>query len=79
MDGTRRAALRGRRNELTAPHLTCAGCGSTARVAGAHGWQPLLGADLAPAAFCPRCARPELRRFIAEHRAERSLARSSHA
>ncbi len=61
------------------PRLTCAGCGCTASVTTAHGWQPLLGADLAPAAFCPACVEPELRRFLTERRAERSLARSSHA
>ncbi len=74
MDRNGRGIARDRRGRLIDPHLTCASCGRAVSVAAAHGWKTLLGADLAPAAFCPTCAAPELRRFVAEHRAARSMA-----
>ncbi len=71
MDPSRRGALRGR---PAAPHVVRAICGSGVASPGAQGWKTLLTTDLAPAAFCPACWLPELRRRMAGHRAGRSLA-----
>ena len=62
------------RERLIGPRLSCAGCGATEQVTQANGWKALLGPDLAPAVFCPSCTLPELRRFLAERRAARSMA-----
>lgn len=62
------------REGLIGPRVSCAGCGAVSLASEAEGWKALLGENLALVVFCPSCVLPELRRFLAEHRAARSTA-----